>query len=270
MLPQFTWEENQSQKKLYLKLFKTLGMNLRKITLAVALVITVISSGFVFYANNETLAKIAEKFLAYQAKRPIEKVFLHFDKPYYAIGEDIWFKAYLVDGLKLSPDSSISRVMYVELMNAEHKIIERHTLPIPEGVTSGDFHLADTVRQGNYLIRAYTNYMKNFGEDFFFTKEISIFDPGAKIENPSPSAQSKPDVQFFPEGGNLVEGIESRVAFKALSSKERFPMVQKLLQRLPPITKVWAHLSSCLRLASVIQRNLAAHLQASAMRCPKF
>lgn len=193
-------------------------MNFRKITLVVALITAVASSGFMLYSNNETLAKIAEKFLAYQAKRPIEKVFLHLDKPYYATGEDIWFKAYLVDGLKLSLDSSISRVMYVELINADHKIIERHTLPVPEGVTNGDFHLSDTLPQGNYLIRAYTNYMKNFGEDFFFTKDVAIFDPGAKMEQPSAAAQNKPDVQFFPEGGNLIQGIESRVAFKAINT----------------------------------------------------
>jgi hypothetical protein len=209
---------HRNSNKLYLSLIKPSGMKVRKITLVVALTITVVCSGFVFYTNNDTLAKIAERFLAYQAKRPIEKVYLHLDKPYYAAGEDIWFKAYLVDGFELSLDSSISRVMYVELMNADHKIIERHTLSIPQGVTNGDFHLADTIPQGNYLVRAYTNYMKNFGEDFFFTKEISIFDPGAKLDAPAAVTQNKPDVQFFPEGGNLVQGIESKVAFKAINS----------------------------------------------------
>lgn len=192
-------------------------MNFRKILLAAAFASAVGSTSFVLYTNNETLATIAQKFQAYQAKRPIEKVFLHFDKPYYAAGEDIWFKAYLVDGLKLSLDSSVSRVMYVELMDFNHTIIERHTLPIPQGVTNGDFHLSDTIPQGNYLIRAYTNYMKNVGEDFFFTKEISVFDPGAMITHAPAAAQVKPDVQFFPEGGNLIHGIESRVAFKAIN-----------------------------------------------------
>lgn len=191
-------------------------MNYRKLTLIIALLTVIVSSSFVYY-SNDTLAKIVEKFLSYQAKRPIEKVFLHFDKPYYATGEDIWFKAYLVDGLHLSLDSSISRVMYVELMNADHKIVERHTLPIPEGIANGDFHIPDTIPQGNYLIRAYTNYMKNVGEDFFFKKEISIFDPAAKLSQPAATPQAKPDVQFFPEGGNLVQGCENRVAFRAVN-----------------------------------------------------
>lgn len=181
-----------------------------------ALLVAVISSSFVFLPN-ETLTKIVEKFLAYQAKRPVEKVFLHFDKPYYATGEDIWFKGYLVDGLHLSLDSSISRVLYVELMNSDRKVLERHMLPIPEGITNGDFHLADTLPQGNYLIRAYTNYMKNVGEDYFFTKEISVFNPSVKLTQPPAIAQQKPDIQFFPEGGNLVKGFDNRIAFKAIN-----------------------------------------------------
>lgn len=198
-------------------MLKPSPMNYRKATLIIALVTALVSSGFIYY-SNDTLAKIVEKFLSYQAKRPIEKVFLHFDKPYYAVGEDIWFKAYLVDGLHLSLDSSISRVMYVELINAEHKILERHTLPIPEGIANGDFHVPDTIPQGNYLIRAYTNYMKNVGEDFFFKKEISIFDPAGKYNQPSVPSAPKPDVQFFPEGGNLIQGFENRVAFKAINA----------------------------------------------------
>lgn len=192
-------------------------MNVKRISLIIALVIAGVSTSFVL-PPNETLTKIVEKFLAYQAKRPIEKVFLHLDKPYYATGDDIWFKGYLVDGLNLSLDSSISRVMYVELMNADHKLIERHMLPIPEGIANGDFHLPDSLPQGNYLVRAYTNYMKNTGEDFFFTKEISVFDPSAKLTQAATMPQQKPDVQFFPEGGNLIQGFENRVAFKAINA----------------------------------------------------
>lgn len=193
-------------------------MNLRKVTLVFALIVAVVSSAFMFNPN-EALTKIVEKFLSYQAKRPTEKVFVHFDKPYYATGEDIWFKAYLVDGLNLSLDSSISRVMYVELLNSDRKLIERHMLPVPEGIANGDFHIPDSLPQGNYLVRAYTNYMKNVGEDFFFTKEVSIFDPSVKPTAPPAAGQWQPDLQFFPEGGNLVQGFESRVAFKAMNPK---------------------------------------------------
>ncbi|MEO6977983.1 MAG: TonB-dependent receptor, partial [Mucilaginibacter sp.] len=74
---------------------------------------------------------------------------------------------------------------------------------------------------------AYTNWMRNEGDDSFFDQSLTVGSPSVLTANvnaeKSNSAQApktsagKPDVQFLPEGGNLVMGNYSKIAFKAIS-----------------------------------------------------
>lgn len=150
---------------------------------------------------------------------PQEKVFLHLDKPYYVAGDTLWFKAYLQDAATHKIDSA-SRVLYVDLLNLETNQLIRH-LSIPVlGTGMGSIALSDSLVQGNYTLRAYTNYMRNFSEEFFFHQKIKIwaFKPNDDYaEAISPTAIDIAEVSFFPEGGDLVTNIESRVAFKAIN-----------------------------------------------------
>jgi hypothetical protein len=172
---------------------------------------------FSFLAPDDVLQSILKKINTYSQSHQQEKIYVHIDKPFYAAGDNIWFKTYVMEASLHHLDSQ-SRVVYVELMNSSHHVLQRKTLPIIDGISLGDFQLQDTLRQGNYLIRAYTNYMKNADEAFFFSKEISVLsgNTGNKIETPfSPDSI---DLTFYPEGGDLVShGSMSRVGFKALS-----------------------------------------------------
>lgn len=105
--------------------------------------------------------------------RPQEKIYIHFDKPYYAAGDDIWFRGYLVNALTHQP-SELSRVMYVSLISPADTIVQRLALRKDKGNFNGSFQLDDALPAGQYRIRAYTNWMRNLGPDFFFEKEISI------------------------------------------------------------------------------------------------
>lgn len=172
----------------------------------------------VSFTEDSVLETILKKLKQYHTERPQEKLYLHLDKPFYAGGETIWFKAYLVEGSLHSLDSQ-SRVVYAELIDNNKTVFKRQMLYAPGGVTFGDFRLPDSLREGRYAIRAYTNYMKNFGEDFFFTKEFSVLNPLYKYasEKIVKFASDSLALQFFPEGGNLVACGFNRVAFKALS-----------------------------------------------------
>ncbi|RYE19887.1 MAG: TonB-dependent receptor, partial [Sphingobacteriales bacterium] len=102
-----------------------------------------------------------------------EKIHLHLDKPFYAIGEDIWFKVYVTVG----PDhrlTALSGILNVELNNDQDSIKQSLKIPLTSGLGWGDFSLPDTLKEGNYRIRAYTNWMRNAGEDYFFDKIITI------------------------------------------------------------------------------------------------
>ncbi|WP_246029433.1 carboxypeptidase-like regulatory domain-containing protein [Pedobacter nototheniae] len=143
-----------------------------KITLAISFIFIVI--GFMaFKMDDDPFSQLLKKLDEYTNKYPQEKVHLHMDKPYYAIGDDIWFKAYITNTKTQGP-SNISKILYVELINEKDSVKKQLKLPIMGGITWGDFKLTDSLSEGNYRIRAYTKYMRNFGTDFFFDKTIKI------------------------------------------------------------------------------------------------
>ncbi|MDP4226997.1 MAG: TonB-dependent receptor plug domain-containing protein, partial [Bacteroidota bacterium] len=156
------------------------------------------------------------------AKKSIafEKVYLHLDRNFYACGEDIWFKAYLVNAFtnKLFDNSNC---LYVELISPQSSIIQREIIELKDGTGYGDFHLKDSLPSGKYQIRAYTNWMLNFGNYFFFTKEIQVESligiNTPDIPHPAEIEDTGIDISFYPEGGSLIENIYSKVAFKAVN-----------------------------------------------------
>lgn len=132
-----------------------------------------------FIIDDEPLKKILTQIEKYRQQYPKEKVHLHMDKPYYAIGDTVWFKAYVVNAEK-NELSNLSKILYVELINDKDSIKQSLKLPLNLGLAWGDFTLSDSLREGNYRVRAYTTWMRNFGEEYFFDKTISI---GNSISN---------------------------------------------------------------------------------------
>ena len=146
----------------------------------------------------------------------IEKVYLHTDRITYYPGDDIWFKAYLIDASERLL-SNYSRNLHVELISPSSGIINSHILNIVNGLANGDLHLSENLKSGEYRLRAYTNYMRNFGEELFFNKSIIIINPAdsARALSNHKIDNTKLELTFYPEGGSLVENVTSLVAFKA-------------------------------------------------------
>lgn len=148
----------------------------------------------------------------------IEKAYLHFDKPYYAVGDTMRFKAYVTLGEHYEL-SKLSGILHVDLIGPGDLIVRSIKLQIVNGIGWGDFPLAFTLTAGNYRVRAYTNYMQN-ASAYFFDKTIAI---GSTMnDGMSANASSEPkgrgDIQFFPEGGQLASAMVSKVAFKAIGT----------------------------------------------------
>lgn len=264
----------------------------------------------VFAQDTISINQIVEKSQKLIEQYPSEKVYLHFDKPYYAVGDTIWFKAYVANGQDLPSD--LSKVLYVDLITAKDSLIKSMRLPVVNTSAYGSLVLNPLVyKSGNYRIRAYTYWMLNFSDEYFFTKNIPIGnainknistqislnghnpdssptidakivykDPDgnplvnkkiswnliSKFENigrgrettdatgaisiklsagqkaaldtgtletilemetdklinsrfPLKNAFAEADIQFFPEGGELLAGIENKIAFKAIQEK---------------------------------------------------
>lgn len=162
---------------------------------------------------------------------PQEKVYLHFDNTSYYHGDNIWFKCYVVTG-ELNK-ARLSKTLYVDLLNPGGEIIDKRILEIVDGQCNGDFILKSPLfYSGFYEIRAYTKYMLNFGEDAIFSRIFPVFDePKTEsdytqremkkqsssylMKRKRPHKKNKINIEFFPEGGNLIKGIQSRVAFQA-------------------------------------------------------
>ena len=151
------------------------------------------------------------------SSEPAEKVYLHVDRTIYSSGDDIWFKAYVINAATNLPSVVLTN-LHVELIDPDLKIIQSRTIKIDGAIGNGDFHLTDSVFSGRYIIRAYTNHMLNYKDPFFFNKEILIINPydeGKDLTKEIRYVEKKVDLSFFPEGGSLVDNVQSKVAFKA-------------------------------------------------------
>ncbi|RYF25885.1 MAG: hypothetical protein EOO42_02850 [Flavobacteriales bacterium] len=122
--------------------------------------------------NAQLALPLGSKIENYKKAYPIEKNYLSFDKPYYNVGDTIWFKTVLLNG-DLS-GSIRSDKMHVELFNDSLILLENRVIPLNNGLGFGDFALDFNLKGGNYTIRAYTNWQQNFGNDYFFQKSFYI------------------------------------------------------------------------------------------------
>lgn len=173
------------------------------------------------WTDDEFSKRLIEQFRAYNRARPIEKVYIHTDRDAYLLGETIWLKGYVVNGTNHEADT-VSRVLYIDLVDPLAKRVRLRTqLRATNGYAPGQLLLPDSIPAGSYQLRGYTGFMRNEPEAYYFYKTLTILRSDGAIDSQAKRNAGKPDVQFLPEGGQLVEGIESRVAFKAVDAQGR-------------------------------------------------
>ncbi|WP_345948289.1 carboxypeptidase regulatory-like domain-containing protein [Mucilaginibacter sp. PAMB04274] len=155
--------------------------------------------------DSISLNSVIEKTGKLSSARPVEKVYLHFDKPYYAVDDTIWFKAYVTDNYR--QPTPLSKIVYVEIMNSRDSLVDNLKLPIANGMAYGNIALNELkYRQDNYHIRAYTRWMSNFDAGYFFTKSIPV---GNAIDRETSS-----HVTYSKTGSGKNERISLRVVYK--------------------------------------------------------
>src|SRR5690606_37001107 len=181
--------------------------------------------------DNPQSVDLTTRLETYLNNRTPEKTYLHTDKDLYTHGDTLWFKAYLLNGTTHSV-SDINRVIYVELWDSRDSLVVQRKLYIEGTGASGDIKIDDSIGEGDYYLLAYTRYMLNDKNPALFQKKISILARPLPINNLLDDtitiakgkeievkdtlhpAMKRPNVQFFPEGGNLVAGLQSGLGLK--------------------------------------------------------
>lgn len=213
------------------------------------------------------------------ADAPIqEKVYLHLDNTSYYKGDTIWYKSYVVRADSLTY-SDMSHILYVELVSPDGLVVERQNIIVsPNGYGDGNFALKDSLYSGYYELRAYTRWMLNFcvtehdfgrkdreyfynaqmAHDFFrqfgtvYSRVVPVYErpdsageymqkyilsrPKTRIEK---ELKDKLLVEFYPEGGHLVENTTCTVAFEARNEEGEYVDIKGKLDigdSSPPIT----------------------------------
>lgn len=167
------------------------------------------------FSQSTPVQTLQQSFETYAQQTAQEKVYLHTDRSAYLAGETMWFKAYLVEAARHYP-SNLSKVLYIEVLNQEQVPMLQTKLAISQGTGNGFLEVPPNLPSGNYVLRAYTNWMKNAGAAFFYEKPISVINTFRPFQVPAIALSVEFDTQFFPEGGQLVNGLPSKVAFRVV------------------------------------------------------
>ena len=171
------------------------------------LLVTVLS---VFIMQTAFGQQIDSMMAVYAEHFPSEKMHIHFDKTIYNKEETIWYKIYILSGNELS---SLSKNVYVEWYDTTGKMIKQTVAPLYQSTAKGAFEIPANYT-GNFLhVKAYTRWMLNDDPAFMYEKELTVNTTAAN-PNRKP-AVLKTNVEIFPEGGFLIQGLNTRIAFKA-------------------------------------------------------
>lgn len=169
-------------------------------------------------ADDDALTRVLDSFTRYTGQFPSEKVYLHTDRMAYLPGETIWMKSYLFYGENRGADSTSGSVWIDLVSPTGRKILLDTRIRSKGGYGDGFLTLPDTLSTGRYTLRAYTSWMRNFSEEWYFNQVIDVVKPSAPPAPRLGTASVKTDVQFLPESGHWVVGLPSRMAFKAINS----------------------------------------------------
>lgn len=160
---------------------------------------------------------LIKKFDDFRSHNIQEKLYVHIDRTTHLVGETLWFKVYCVNGTTHAP-LSLSKVAYVEILSSENESLVQRKIQLVAGVGEGSCFLPATMKSGNFILRAYTQWMRNYDASFFFHQPITIINPFQPNQHETSKPSLSYDAQFLPEGGHLVEGLRSKVGFRVIDA----------------------------------------------------
>jgi len=166
-------------------------------------------------AQQTVAERNAKEAFSSQFAAPRESLFLHLNKSVYIKGEDIWFKGYVYNRQEGLPFKETSN-LYVGLYDSIGKQISKKLYRVSESFANGNISLDSSMTAGVYYIKASTNWMRNFNDKAPYVQQIKVYDHNTVQKTSSDFENKTYDVQFLPEGGTFISGLQNTIGVKCI------------------------------------------------------
>lgn len=216
---------------LYINFFHAMSKPLQNIKCYIFIIFLLLQWLKVPASPSGSFNNIFLKAREFSLNYPQEKVFLHTDNTSYFQGDTIWYKAYIVLAANNKP-TTVSKPLYVELLDQLGNVVVRQILEIKNGCAAGQIPLTNTLFSGYFELRAYTKWMLSATQPQYFSRIIPIYKKQlteknnsrqiakyVKMDDNGRRPESKGHgliARFFPEGGRLIKGLPTLVAFELI------------------------------------------------------
>lgn len=171
-----------------------------------------------FFISKNLFSQNIKNYFEEQKNPSFQKLYLHTDRDFYFLGDTLWFSGYLLDAQTHLPFEETCN-LYLDIANKKGEFLYKEMFPIEKGFCEGAVILNfEDLVEGNYLLRAFTDQLKTFGEELFFTKTINVCNIKSVLNNEAEELKKDTGtihLDFFPEGGFLLADKINQMAFKA-------------------------------------------------------
>lgn len=101
------------------------------------------------------------------------------------------------------------QILNLDLVDHTGKIVHRQNVLMADGTAESFLAIPESIREGFYLLRAYTEFLKNSGEDSYSWSTLEVIQDRSLQRNLTP-----PEISIYPEGGHLVGGVANHLVLK--------------------------------------------------------
>ena len=171
---------------------------------------------FLLFVTTLFSQTIDQKLQAHQEAYPLEKIYISHNQPFYAAGDTLYGTLFLVNG-RTHQYFSGTPIVYVDWIAEDKSVLASHIVKVEDGKANLSISLNRDYGEGRFFLRAYTQYQKNFDDAYIFQKEIKVLNEAPLQPKTTIGDKTAFRVTFFPEGGHLVDGLTSTLAFQAVN-----------------------------------------------------
>lgn len=164
--------------------------------------------------SAEVLDQLATKLIQQYKSDAKELIVLHADKSVYRAGSSIWFRTYSVSSNGF-PVENRNKMIMVELVNDQDSVVERTILNEDSLQFHGSVQIPDYISEGWYHLRAWTKTILQQHPADIFIAPVYVVQGKAAVNDGNTTNLTEPVIRFYPEGNNLVNGVNCVVAYTA-------------------------------------------------------